>query len=70
MRIDYTYSFSGHRCVPSSSGVYSASKFAVRALTESLRSELRQIKSNIRATVSGKSDSLIPNSGARRVEIN
>lgn len=39
-------SMSGHR-VPSS-GMYSASKFAVRALTEGLRQELRADKSSIR----------------------
>lgn len=39
-------SMSGHR-VPSS-GMYSASKFAVRALTEGLRKELRADGSNIR----------------------
>lgn len=39
-------SMSGHR-VPSS-GMYSASKFAVRALTEGLRQELRADKSDIR----------------------
>lgn len=42
-------SMSGHR-VPSGSAMYSASKFAVRALTESLRQELRQVNSQIRVT--------------------
>ena len=40
-------SMAGHR-VPEESGMYCASKFAVRALTESLRRELRAEKSNIR----------------------
>ena len=40
-------SMSGHR-VPAITGVYSASKFAVRSLTETLRRELREANSNIR----------------------
>ena len=40
-------SMSGHR-VPAITGVYSASKFAVRSLTETLRRELRAADSNIR----------------------
>ncbi|MBL91676.1 MAG: short-chain dehydrogenase [Myxococcales bacterium] len=40
-------SMSGHR-VPGSSGVYSATKFAVRSLTEGLRNELRAANSHIR----------------------
>ena len=40
-------SMSGHR-VPAITGVYSASKFAVRSLTETLRRELREAQSNIR----------------------
>lgn len=40
-------SLSGHR-VPSTSGIYAASKFAVRALTEGLRQELRAVNSQIR----------------------
>lgn len=42
-------SLSGHR-VPSASGVYAASKFAVRALTEGLRQELRAADSQIRVS--------------------
>jgi NADP-dependent 3-hydroxy acid dehydrogenase YdfG len=42
-------SMSAHR-VPSSSGMYSASKFAVRSLTEGLRQELRAIDSRIRVS--------------------
>ena len=40
-------SMSGHR-VPAITGVYSASKFAVRSLTETLRRELRAADSKIR----------------------
>lgn len=42
-------SMAGHR-VPGGSGVYSATKFAVRALTEALRKELRELGSQIRVT--------------------
>lgn len=42
-------SMSAHR-VPGGSGMYAASKFAVRALTEALRKELRHAGSNIRVT--------------------
>ncbi|MDB9527701.1 SDR family NAD(P)-dependent oxidoreductase [Oscillatoria sp. CS-180] len=40
-------SLSGHR-VPGASGVYAATKYAVRALTEALRQELRMADSQIR----------------------
>ena len=40
-------SMSGHR-VPAIAGIYSATKFAVRSLTETLRRELRAAQSNIR----------------------
>lgn len=42
-------SMAGHR-VPKGSGVYSATKFAVRSLTEGLRLELRELGSDIRVT--------------------
>ncbi len=42
-------SMSAHR-VPLNSGMYSASKFAVRSLTEGLRQELRAMKSAIRVS--------------------
>jgi NADP-dependent 3-hydroxy acid dehydrogenase YdfG len=38
-----------HR-VPPGSGMYSATKYAVRALTEGLRQELRDLESGIRVT--------------------
>lgn len=44
-------SMSGYRVVPGTKmGFYSATKHAVRALTEALRLELRDIKSNIRVS--------------------
>lgn len=42
-------SMAAHR-VPRASGMYAASKFAVRALTEALRQELREAGSQIRVT--------------------
>jgi 17beta-estradiol 17-dehydrogenase / 3beta-hydroxysteroid 3-dehydrogenase len=47
--IVHVSSMSGHR-VPAITGVYSATKFAVRSLTETLRRELREAHSNIRIT--------------------
>ncbi|XP_070826804.1 dehydrogenase/reductase SDR family member 11-like [Chaetodon trifascialis] len=44
-------SMSGHRVVPAAAThFYSSTKFAVTALTESLRQELREAKTHIRAT--------------------
>jgi NADP-dependent 3-hydroxy acid dehydrogenase YdfG len=43
-------SMAGHRIPGIDSGVYAATKFAVRALTEALRRELRERKSPIRVT--------------------
>ena len=46
-------SMGGHRVVPISSvHFYSATKFAITAITEGLRQELREKKSNVRVTVS------------------
>ncbi len=42
-------SMSGHR-VPQGSGMYSATKYAVRSLTEGLRKELRALESKVRIT--------------------
>lgn len=42
---------SGHRVVPSGAvHFYSATKFAVKALTEGMRQELREAKSHVRVT--------------------
>ncbi|KAK3089947.1 hypothetical protein FSP39_007882 [Pinctada imbricata] len=44
-------SMSGHRVIPNSPGhFYSATKHAVKGLTDGLRNELREIKSHIRVT--------------------
>ena len=46
------FSMSGHRVVSSPTGhFYAATKFAVTALNEGIRNELREIKSHIRSTV-------------------
>lgn len=42
-------SMAGHR-LPPGSGVYASTKFAVRALTEALRQELREVGSDIRVS--------------------
>lgn len=47
--IIHVSSMSGHR-VPNGSGMYSATKFAVRSLTEGLRQELREAGSHIRVS--------------------
>ncbi|MGB5809964.1 MAG: SDR family NAD(P)-dependent oxidoreductase, partial [Polyangiales bacterium] len=47
--IVHVSSMAAHR-VPSGSGVYAGTKFAVRALTEGLRKELRELGSRIRVT--------------------
>ena len=47
------YSMSGHRVISSRGGhFYSATKYAVTALTEGVRNELREVKSHIRVSVS------------------
>ena len=43
-------SMSGHRTPPGANGIYSATKFAVRALTESLRQEMHAAKRPVRVT--------------------
>ncbi|NER78889.1 MAG: SDR family NAD(P)-dependent oxidoreductase [Leptolyngbya sp. SIO1D8] len=48
-QIVHISSLSGHR-VPGASGVYAATKFAVRALTEGLRQELRAANSQVRVS--------------------
>lgn len=48
-QIIHISSMSAHR-VPGGSGVYAASKFAVRALTEGLRQELRAAEADIRVS--------------------
>ncbi len=46
------FSMSGHRVVNNADiHFYTASKYAVTALTEGLRQELREAKTHIRATV-------------------
>lgn len=46
------FSMSGHRVVPSADiHFYSATKYAVTALTEGLRQELREANTHIRVTV-------------------
>lgn len=43
-------SMAGHRIPPGGGGFYAGTKFAVRAMTEALRLELRELKSNIRVS--------------------
>ena len=46
------YSMSAHRVIPNAKGhFYSATKFAVRALLEGMRNELREMNSQIRVAV-------------------
>ncbi|ELT95633.1 hypothetical protein CAPTEDRAFT_138195 [Capitella teleta] len=45
-------SISGHEVAPADAHFYSASKYAITALTEGLRVELHQMKSQIRVSVS------------------
>lgn len=48
-----SYSMGGHRVVPSADEhFYCATKYAVTALTEGIRQELREANTHIRATVS------------------
>lgn len=50
--VSIVHSMSGHRVVPwASTHFYSATKYAVTALTEGLRQELREANTHIRATV-------------------
>ena len=47
------HSTAGHRVIPySAAHFYTATKHAVRAITEGLRQELREMKSGIKVTVS------------------
>lgn len=48
-----SFSMSGHRLVTSTKNTffYGATKFAVTALTEGIRRELRQINSDVKVTV-------------------
>ena len=48
-------SVGGHRVYTPQFNVYPASKFAVTALTETLRQELNSLGTKIRVTVSGSS---------------
>ena len=48
-------SAAGHRVFSPQFNVYPASKFAVTALTETLRQELNSLGTKIRVTVSGSS---------------
>ena len=47
-----TTSISGHRVIGTYNHFYAATQFAIDALTEGLRKELRDLKSNIKVTVS------------------
>ena len=49
----YLYSINGHSIAPVASfHFYSATKFAITAIAEGVRQELREMKSNCRCTVS------------------
>jgi len=47
----YVYSMAGHRVAVKDLGFYSATKYAVTALTEGLRRELVETNSHIRVSV-------------------
>ena len=50
----YQSSMSGHRLISTQPNTffYGATKFAVTALTEGIRQELREMQSNVKVTVS------------------
>ena len=62
---------SGHRLTPThvNGFFYASTKFAVRALTEGVRSELRELKSNIRVSVSFRNPSTSDNNSKTCISI-